>query len=137
MISKVSYMCGSVLSEYLGTGNDRDERYLKTIFVRENICSSSIELPYYTVDAFPKICIYCGTPGTSRNFGKSVEHYSMCRDCIVTSLTSSAANEKLWPKRIYQRRKRNKINMFDVTFVCSLYVVSTHHYLTLLYHLCN
>ena len=82
MMSKVSYMCGSVLSEYLGTGNDRDEKYLKTIFARENIsCSSKIELPYYTVDFFPKICIYCGILGTSRTLGNSTEHYPKCIEC--------------------------------------------------------
>ena len=49
MISKVSYMCGSILFEYLGTRNDRDEMYLKDVFVRANIsCSSKIELPYFT-----------------------------------------------------------------------------------------
>ena len=82
MLSKVSYMCGSVLSKYLGTGNDKDEKYLKTIFVRENISfSRKIELPYYTVDVFPKICNYCGTPGTSRTLGNSVENYPKCVDC--------------------------------------------------------
>ena len=75
MISKVSYIYGSVLSEYLGTGNDRDEKYLKTLFVRENISwSSNIELPYYTVDVYPKICIYCGISGTSRTLGNSKEN---------------------------------------------------------------
>lgn len=82
MISKLTYMCGSVLSEYLGTGNDRDEKYLKSLFVRENIsCSSKIELPYYTVDFYPKICIYCGITGTSRTLGNSVEHYPKCVEC--------------------------------------------------------
>ena len=71
-----------MLSEYLGTGNDRDEKYLKTIFARENIsCSSKIELPYYTVDIFPKICIYCGIPGTSRILGNSIENYPKCIEC--------------------------------------------------------
>ena len=55
MISTLAYMCGSVLSEYMGTGNDKDEKFLQTIYVRENIsCSSKIELPYYTVDIYPK-----------------------------------------------------------------------------------
>ena len=48
-------MYGSVLSEYMGTGNDKDEKLLQTIYVRENTsCSSKIELPYYTVDVYPK-----------------------------------------------------------------------------------
>ena len=31
MILKLTYICGFILSEYLGTGNDRDEKYLKSI----------------------------------------------------------------------------------------------------------
>ena len=82
MISKVSYVCGSILFEYLGTRNDRDEKYLKNIFVRANIsCSSKIELPYFTVDFYPKVCIYCGVTGTSRTLGNSVEHYPKCLKC--------------------------------------------------------
>ena len=46
IISKLSYVCGSVLSEYLGTGNDRDDKYLKLVYVRDNLsCDSKIELP--------------------------------------------------------------------------------------------
>ena len=46
MMGKISFICGSVLSEYLGTENDRNKKYLKTLFVRENIsCSSMVELP--------------------------------------------------------------------------------------------
>ena len=48
-------MCGFVLSGYMGTGNDKDEKLLQIIYVRENTsCSSKIELPYYTVDVYPK-----------------------------------------------------------------------------------
>ena len=82
MMGKVSYMCGSVLSEYLVTENDRDEKYLKTLFVRENIsCSSKVELPYYSVDFYPKVRIRCGVTGTSRTLGNSMEHYPKCLDC--------------------------------------------------------
>ena len=65
MMQKVSYMCGAALSEYAGSGNDRDERHLKTIYVRENIaCTSKIELLYYSVEKYPVVCIYCGIGGT-------------------------------------------------------------------------
>ena len=37
MISTVAYMRGSVLPEYMDTGNDKDEKCLQTIYVRENI----------------------------------------------------------------------------------------------------
>ena len=33
MISTVAYMCGSVLSVCIGTGNDKDEKFLQTIYV--------------------------------------------------------------------------------------------------------
>ena len=85
MVEKLEYVCGSVLSDYGGTGNDRDEKHLKKIFVRENIsCASKIELPYYTVDCFPKICIYCGVKGTSRSLGNWTEVYLKCESCKET-----------------------------------------------------
>ena len=44
MMAMLSYVCGSIISEYMGTGADRDEKYLTTIFVRENLsCASKIE----------------------------------------------------------------------------------------------
>jgi len=70
MLSKLSYMCG----------NDRDAKHLNSIYVRESI-SCSIELPYYSVDHFPKICIYCGIAGTTRTLGDSVECYPKCIEC--------------------------------------------------------
>ena len=82
MIEKLDYVCGSVLSEYEGTGNEKDRKLLNNIHVRENIsCSSKIELPYYSVDHFPKICIYCGVRGTSRSLGSSPETYPKCESC--------------------------------------------------------
>ena len=82
MVGKLEYVCGSVLSDYGGTGNDRDEKHLKKIFVRENIsCASKIELPYYSVDFYPKICIYCGIKGTTRSLGNLTECYPKCESC--------------------------------------------------------
>ena len=57
MMKKVFYMCGAALSEYIESGTDRDERHLKSIYVRENIaCTSKVELPYYSVDNYPVVC---------------------------------------------------------------------------------
>ena len=82
MMQKVSYMCGAALTEYVGSGNDRDERYLKSIYVRENIsCTSKIELPYFSVDNYPIVCIYCGIGGTHRTLNSSVELYPKCNGC--------------------------------------------------------
>ena len=51
-------MCGSVLSEYLKTGNEKDERFLDTIYVRKNMLSSSeIEVLCYTIKIFLEIYI--------------------------------------------------------------------------------
>ena len=39
----------------LRNGNDKDERVLNTIYVKEKLsCSSKIKLPSYTVEMFPK-----------------------------------------------------------------------------------
>ena len=48
---------------------------------RHASCSCKIELPYYSVDHFPKICIYCGITGTTRTLGESVECYPKCIEC--------------------------------------------------------
>merc|ERR1711928_307785 len=61
MVGKLDYVCGSVLADYEATGNDKDMKLLANIYVRENIsCASKKKLPYYSVDNYPKICIYCG-----------------------------------------------------------------------------
>ena len=81
LIAKLNYVWGAAISEYMGTGADRDEKYLKTIFVRENLsCASKIEIPYYSVDNYAKICIHCGVKGTSRTLGNSIENYPKCID---------------------------------------------------------
>ena len=82
MIEKIEYVCGSVLADYAGTGNDKDLKFIENIYVRENLsCASKIELPYYAVDHYPKICIYCGVKGTSRSLGSSLETYPKCEAC--------------------------------------------------------
>ena len=83
-MSKFSYVCGSVLSEYQGTGREliREKEILQKVFVRENLsCMSKIELPYYSVDLYKKICVYCGISGTNRMLGNAIEHYPKCNNC--------------------------------------------------------
>ena len=76
MVSKVAYVCASVLSHYFETGND------KYNYVSENIaCSSETDLPYFAVEMFLKICIHCGASGTSQVLGNSMEHYPECIKC--------------------------------------------------------
>lgn len=84
MLAKFSYVCGSVLSEYQGTGGElKTEREIfKKVFVRENLsCVSKIELPYYSVAFYKKICVWCGVSGTSRMLGDAVEKYPKCTNC--------------------------------------------------------
>ena len=74
---------------------------LANIYVRKNIsCASKIELPYYSVDNYPKICIYCGVKGTSRSLGNSAETYPKCEACKE--------------KPDVQRRKRKTIVQTDL-----------------------
>ena len=76
-------MCGASLNEYNGTSNDRDEEMLGVIFVRANLsCSSKVELPYYSIDHYPRVCIYCGITGTKRTLNLSPENYPKCNNCV-------------------------------------------------------
>ena len=84
LITKFSYVCGSVLSEYQGTGRDPqgEIEMLKRVYIRENLsCDSKIELPYYSVDFFKKICVHCGVAGTSRLLGDALDVYPKCAHC--------------------------------------------------------
>ena len=66
------------MKEMLNTYTTLSTRF----FVRENIsCSSKIELPYFSVEAYPILCIYCGNGGTKGTLNKSVEHYPQCQSC--------------------------------------------------------
>ena len=45
--------------------NEKDRKQFNNVYLPENIpCSSKIELSYYSVDHFPKICIYYGVRGS-------------------------------------------------------------------------
>ena len=52
-----------------------DSEISDVVFIRENLaCSSKIELPYYSVDAYKDVCIHCGLlligEGTEENYPK-------------------------------------------------------------------
>ena len=103
MISKFSYVCGSTLSEYQGTGGEPkiQREIFQKVFVRENLsCVSKIELPYYSVPFYKKICVWCGVSGTARVLGDGVEKYPKCANC----------NEK--PDVL--RRKRKSVTKNDL-----------------------
>ena len=72
ILPKLTYMCGSVLAEYVVTGTDRDE-YFKPLW-------SKIELPHYPVEHYLKICIHCEIGGTNRTLGNPliISFYYYC-----------------------------------------------------------
>lgn len=75
-------MCGATLSENMGSGDDRDEKLLKILFVRENLpFSSKMELTYYSIEHYPAVCVYCGVTGTKRTLNTTAEHYPKCQSC--------------------------------------------------------
>ena len=97
MVEKLDFVCGTVSSEGEGTGNEKDRKLLNSIYVRRNIsCSSKIELPYYSVDHFPKICIYCGVRGTSRSLSSSLKARPKCESC--KKARGPKENENKWYK---------------------------------------
>ena len=118
-------MCGSILSEYLGTGNDRDEKYLKILFVRENIsCASNIELPYYKVDVYPKICIYGGTGDTSRTLGNSKENYPKCIDCGDKPGIVHRKRKSVIEKDLGKKKERRLMCLMTCLYsFCTLYIM--------------
>ena len=52
------------------------------VFVRENFSYfSKIELPYYSVPFYKKICVWCGVSGTANVLRDGVEKYPKCANC--------------------------------------------------------
>ena len=124
MMGKITYVCGAALSEYLGTGGDKDERFINSIFARENIsCTSKIELPYYSVDHLPKICIHCGVGGTSRTLSNSVEHYPSASTATTNLLLCDRNERRLW--RVTLRQKKKKTTLYLYTTI--LFVLLCYH----------
>ena len=74
-----------MLAEYLGSGNEpaKEKQVACKVFTRENLsCLSKIELPHYSVDFYPKVCIYCGIQGNNRsldNTDDKSEFYPKCK----------------------------------------------------------
>ena len=56
-----------------GSGNEpaKEKHVASKVFARENLsfsCLSQIELPYYSVDFYTKVCIHCGMQGNNRRW---------------------------------------------------------------------
>lgn len=74
----------SFIAKYLGRGNGKDERYLKPLYLKDNIfCSCKITQSSFSVEHYLKICIHFGATGTNRTLGnilKCYRKYNECRD---------------------------------------------------------
>ena len=84
VITKFSYVRDSVLLEHKGTGSvpQGEMEMLRRVYIHENLsCASKIELPYYSVGFFKKICVHCGVAGTSRLLGDALDVYPKCAHC--------------------------------------------------------
>ena len=74
-----------MLAGYLGIRNEpaRDTLVACKVFTRKNISYlSKIELPHYSVDFYPKVCIYYGIQGNNRsldNTDDESEFYPKCK----------------------------------------------------------
>ena len=72
----------------------------------ENIsCASKIELPYYSVDFYPKICVHCGVNGTSRTLGNSPEYYPKCVECVDKPEINRRKRKVVTEKDLTKKRK--------------------------------
>ena len=68
--------------EYEGAVNAKEEKITKIVFARENLsCQGNIELPYFSIESYKKICIYCGIAGTNRILEASITNYPKCKRC--------------------------------------------------------
>ena len=107
--SKFSYVCGSVFSEYLGTGGERnnEKEVAAKVYIRENIsCTSKMELPYYSIDFFPKVCIYCGIKGSARILGNSEEFYPKCGNCSTKGDVPRRKRKTVVASDLKQKKKK-------------------------------
>ena len=68
--------------------------------IHKELCSRSVLSDYYSLDFYPKICIYCGVKGTSRSLTNSTECYPKCESCKgpFSSGEGSSKNEQSYLK---------------------------------------
>jgi DNA-directed RNA polymerase subunit RPC12/RpoP len=100
-LGRIIFVCGSSLAEYDGPCSAAEEKLRERVFVRENLsCASNIELPYYSVDFYKSVCIYCGREGTGRQLNISDTTYPKCNNCGA--------------KPDVVKRKRNKVVAEDL-----------------------
>ena len=84
ILEEIQYMCGGGLQDI-----EHDDRSaLQKVFTRTYlVCSSPIEIPYYSANAHEPLCFHCGskeiTDGDSEDL--DLQHkYPICAQCWLT-----------------------------------------------------
>ena len=83
LLSVYSYSCGCVFQDLITADNSTPQinDLLKHVFVRANlVCSSPVEVPYFSSESFQDICYYCAA---SENLVNNIDSYPLCSACAV------------------------------------------------------
>ena len=104
MISTVKYMCGSVLSLYMGTGNDKDEKFFQTINVNENRTAKITQ--WIHIKNLYALC-------SIRNESNSRKFCGVLPKIPRTNLIFCVEKERLLPKKIKGKRGNRDNNIVE------------------------
>lgn len=73
------YSCGSSLQD-IDSGSTADLQLLAKVFVKANLtCDDPVEVPYFSSESFPKICIHCAC---TADLAQDTEVYPTCNHCL-------------------------------------------------------
>ena len=89
VLEGIIYTCGMDLKECIPadiSDHDKQSHVLSSIFVRQNMnCDSRIEIPYFSSECFPSICIYCGSEESLVPAIEMEGMYPLCSSCKATT----------------------------------------------------
>ena len=70
------------------------------VHIRENTSCA------YSVDFYPKVCIYCGVQGTTRTLDNSVEYYPKCGNCSGKAEVPRRKRKAVVAKDLNQKKRK-------------------------------
>ena len=98
-----------LLAEYDGPCSHAEEKLRDRVFLRENLsCASKVELPYYSVDFYKAVCIYCGREGTGRQLNISDVAYPKCNSCNTKPDVIKRKRSKVVAEDLAGRKKKRQ-----------------------------
>ena len=108
--NKIFFRLRVGFSEYMGTGGEpnQEKTIAEKVFTRGNLfCNSKVELPYYSVDFFPKVCIHCGLQRDGRTLGNSTEVYPKCNiNCASKAEVRRQKRKSVVSSDLNQKKKK-------------------------------